>query len=586
MKSLDSMMASGGETRSIYGLFSQLPFPENKIKTWRPSRMVAALVLAGFSCLSAVTPILAAERLTVRLGPVERSASVSDLERFVKTGRLSGELEVFKPFLTEGVRQALDSRLELDSKIAEGIVEDLLSSPQGRRLLAALLLVFPEQTAEEIKMALQLAFAKANGLSLLGILKAFPGENVTVDLTATLAVASRINTSYWETQIARSIIKRELTVDGAAFKPTNLDPTASGPLSVQEETLTFSDQQRQRSIAADIYWGQNPRSRSDRVTQDNPLVVMSHGFGSDRTSLSYLARHLASHGITVVALEHPGSNKQWLDNLPFTINPSELLPPEEFAHRPQDVSFVLDELAKLNRQGDNPSLPQFNTEKVVAIGHSFGGYTVLALAGARPNLEELKQFCQQRLPVGRAPADWLQCAAVGDNTRRLPEMRDRRIVGVVAIAPTAGKIFGDKGLESTAVPTLFFSTTEDAWAPAVSHQLQPFLGLREPKYLVTAFSGSHFSFTEPDSPNPFQNKSTEELEPPATQTEPIRQLVGGMTIAFIKQQTPEAKTYAPFLTPAYAEYRSTAETPFRLNTEIPSRLARWLEAREETIGQR
>ncbi len=584
MKSIDSIKAYGGETRSSYGLFFKRPFRENKVKTQRPSRMVAALVLAGFSCLSAVTPILAAERLTVRLGPVERSASVSDLEQFVKTGKLSRELEVFGPFLTEGVRQALDSRLELDSKIAEGIVEDLLSSPQGQRLLAALLLVFPQQTAEEIKMALQLAFAKANGLSLLGILKAFPGENVTVDLTATLAVASRINTSYWETQIARSIIKRELTVDGAAFKPTNLEPTASGLFSVQEETLTFADKQRQRSIAADIYWGENQRSRGDRPTQDNPLVVMSHGFGSDRTSLSYLARHLASHGITVVALEHPGSNKQWLDNLPFTINPNELLPPEEFAHRPQDVSFVLDELAKLNRQGNNPR-PQFNTEKVVAIGHSFGGYTALALAGARPNLEELKQFCQRSLPVGRAPADWLQCAAVGDNTRRLPEMRDRRIVGVVAITPTAGKIFGDKGLSSTAVPTLFFSTTEDAWAPAVSHQLQPFLGLREPKYLVTAFSGSHFSFTEPNSPNPFQSKSTEELEPPAAQTEPIRQLVAGMTIAFIKQQTPEAKTYAPFLTPAYAEYRSTAETPFRLNTEIPSRLARWLEAREETIGQ-
>ncbi|HIK13447.1 MAG TPA: alpha/beta hydrolase [Oscillatoriaceae cyanobacterium M33_DOE_052] len=579
-------MAYGGETRSSYGLFSKRPCRENKVKTQRPSRMVAALVLAGFSCLT-VTPILAAERLTVRLGPVERSASVSDLEQFVKTGKLSRELEVFGPFLTQGVRQALDSRLELDSKIAEGIVEDLLSSPQGQRLLAALLLVFPEQTAEEIKMALQLAFAKANGLSLLGILKAFPGENVTVDLTATLAVASRINTSYWETQIARSIIKRELTVDGAAFKPTNLDPTALGPFSVQEETLNFSDQQRQRSLAADIYWGNNSGSRSDReAVRDNPLVVMSHGFGSDRTSLSYLARHLASHGITVVALEHPGSNKQWLDNLPFTINPSELLPPGEFADRPQDVSFVLDELAKLNRQGDNPSLPSFNTEKVVAIGHSFGGYTALALAGARPNLEELKQFCQRSLPVGRAPADWLQCAAVGDNTSRLPEMRDRRIIGIVALNPTAGKIFGNKGLQSTAVPTLFFSTTEDAWAPAVSHQLQPFLGIPEPKYLVTAFSGSHFSFTAPDSPNPFQNKSTEELEPPAAQTEPLRQLVGGIAIAFIKQQTPQAKTYAPFLTPAYAEYRSTAEIPLRLNTEIPSRLARWLEAREETIGQR
>ena len=41
--------------------------------------------------------------------------------------------------------------------------------------------------------------------------------------------------------------------------------------------------------------------------------------------------------------------------------------------------------------------------------------------------------------------------------------------------------------------------------------------------------------------------------------QPLRRLLQGVSLAFIKQASPEAKTYAPFLTSAYAQSLSTPE---------------------------
>lgn len=624
-------------------------FAPTRIYIYR-SVLLAGVTIATHLIMSP-PPVSAAERLTVRIGPIEQSIEVSDLERYVETGKLSDELEPFEPLLGDTLREALASKLDIDPNIADGIIDDLLKTPAGDRLLKALLLALPENTIEEIKAALQLAIESANGLSLIGIFKAFPAENITVDLTGAIAVASRLNTPYWETQILSSILKRELTVETADTLP-NFDPAAVGTFTPQEETLTFIDRERQRRIEVDIYWGtqtllleRNRRSDQD-IDQDTdqPLVIMSHGFGSDRTFLNYLARHLASHGITVVSLEHPGSNREWLEELPATINPSQLLPPEELIDRPLDISFVLDELEKLNQRSawglnlranspsrlkptetptdialkvtqlqsdssdfsyeaevlnvggrtfsqsqltENVSLPIFNTNKVVAIGHSLGGYTVLALAGGELNFEHLQKYCQRRQAVGRAPADWLQCAAVSEelpNGKKKMKLRDDRIVGAIGFNPVIGQIFGEKGLKEVKTPTLLLAATNDPWTPAVTHQLRPFLDLPKPKYLVTAIDGTHYSATDPDSPNPMKTDSPFENEVSETESEAQRQLIRGVTLAFIRQETSQAKTYEPFLTATYAQSLSDDDLPLRLNTEFSSRLTAWLKNREDIIG--
>ena len=95
-----------------------------------------------------MAPVWAAERLTVRIGPIERSIQVSHLEKFVETGKLSDDLELFEPLLGETLREALGSRLDIDPNIADTIFDDLLATPAGDRLLKALMLALPENTVE------------------------------------------------------------------------------------------------------------------------------------------------------------------------------------------------------------------------------------------------------------------------------------------------------------------------------------------------------------------------------------------------------------------------------------------------------
>lgn len=136
-------------------------------------------------------------------------------------------------------------------------------------------------------------------------------------------------------------------------------------------------------------------------------MVLSHGFAANRHFLDYLAVHLASHGYTVVTLDHPGSNIQSLFNP--GLNLDTLLPATEFVDRPKDIQFVLDQLERLNQ--DQTLTTRFATDNVTVIGHSFGGYTALAIAGGIVDPIAIRAHCQRATPLTRAPGDWLQCAA-------------------------------------------------------------------------------------------------------------------------------------------------------------------------------
>jgi predicted dienelactone hydrolase len=152
----------------------------------------------------------------------------------------------------------------------------------------------------------------------------------------------------------------------------SLDPTQAGSAQVQTLKLNFNDQKRQRQIPLDVYF-------STAATANKPVIVFSHGFGSVRTDLRYLAEHLASRGYVVAALEHPGSNET--ASKAVKQNKNQLVAPQEFLDRPRDISFILDELEKLNQTANNPLQGKLATNNVMVVGYSFGGGTALALAG-------------------------------------------------------------------------------------------------------------------------------------------------------------------------------------------------------------
>ncbi|HEY9845645.1 MAG TPA: hypothetical protein V6D03_05550, partial [Candidatus Caenarcaniphilales bacterium] len=168
-------------------------------------------------------------------------------------------------------------------------------------------------------------------------------------------------------------------------------------------------------------------------------------------------------------------------------------------------------------------------------------------------------------------ADWLQCGATALPGRQL-NLRDKRVAQVIAINPLVGKLFGE-GLAQVATPTLIVSGTDDAITPALDNQLRPFSQLPNPKYLLTAIGATHLSISDTAGSNSGSTLVKERLGP---EVAPLRQLLQGVSLAFIQQLTPQAKRYQPFLTPAYAQSLSTPSLALRLNSALPERVARLL----------
>ena len=104
-----------------------------------------------------------------------------------------------------------------------------------------------------------------------------------------------------------------------------------------------------------------------------------------------------------------------------------------------------------------------------AIGHSAGGYTVLALAGGKPVLSQLRKHCEAEaaqdpvlcdlshaLGSGTAPAN---AAAEGQEE---PVQADPRIRAVMALAPM-GAAFSASSLASIAVPVAIYAGEKDTF---------------------------------------------------------------------------------------------------------------------------
>jgi len=526
----------------------------------------ALLLMSGLT-----EPAAAAKELSIKLGPVQSSVKLSDLQHYAKTGDVQGSLRGYRLLLSPALQSTLQSSIPLDPQAGHRLVKDLLSSSAGDRLLTALERVIPNGDRQMLQEALTRAATHANGLSLLGFLQEFPAPEVVLDLTAVASLTSQMNLAYWQSQALTSILERELTVPETAPFQAKLDPTRPGIHLVRQQSLIFRDYERARTIPVDLYWSYRPRG---------PLIVISHGFGADRRFLGYLARHLASYGFAVAALEHPGSNVAWLTEITQGRTRGrqgiDLLPSHEFIDRPHDISFLLSELDRLNRHSTLLK-GRLDTQQVVVIGHSLGGYTALALAGARLDLPNLREFCNSPDRVTLSIADWLQCTAA-DLPDELPDLRDRRVARVMLLNPVIGRLFDEESLAKVRIPTLIVSGTSDAVMPAVSQQLLPFTQLpNDSKLLLTVIGGGHLSVGDPENLNQALAHSLFMREQGDRETEALRELLKGISLSFVKQLTPDAQHYQPFLSAEYVQSFSTSTLQLRLNAQLSDKLSNWLQ---------
>ncbi|MBD2519393.1 alpha/beta hydrolase [Nostoc sp. FACHB-973] len=530
--------------------------------------------VGGFLCAIALTQFgtntcaKAAETVVVRFGLFTESISLADLQKAAKTGEFPGSLQPYTKRLSQEQRQfflgALNMNLPLNVVTVNGLVNTQIGTSILNDLATALA---RKDTAgvQALRAGLILGSTAPQGLSILSFIAAYPSKRLEIDVPQAFKVAGSLNTAFWRTQQFMLAIAPQLDLltpqPGTPQIAFPSDPSQPGTAQVEILKLDLNDQKHNRKIPVDVYW-------SVAATSDKPVIVFSHGFGSVRTDLRYLAEHLASHGYVVAALEHPGSNATNVDSALQGKN--RVVKPEEFLRRPQDISFVLDELEKLNQTANNPLAGKLATTKAMVVGYSFGGGTALAIAGGELQLERLKQRCKKNLAI-LSLGEAMQCIA-----QELPEnsyqLQDTRIKGAIALNPTTSLMFGETGLSKVKVPTLILAGSADKTTPALTEQVVGFDKIPSPKWLVGVVGGTHLSVKDPSTTMDQIGKPNTPIsggEVVGEQAADVRKLVKALALSFAAQLTPEAKNYAVFLTSDYANFTSTPAFPFRLITQIP-----------------
>jgi predicted dienelactone hydrolase len=169
------------------------------------------------------------------------------------------------------------------------------------------------------------------------------------------------------------------------------------------------------------------------------LIMLSHGTGGTELGHATLAQALARRGYLVAALRHPGDN--WQDRSLLTKTAQRF-----FDERPRQISHVIDALLRdptwqhrIARDAQGP--------RIGALGHSAGGYSVLALAGGQPDLALMAAHCDAQAAsdpifcsMGRATGDGSDRPSAtvtqdASSTDKSATLTDQRVRAVVAMAP-------------------------------------------------------------------------------------------------------------------------------------------------------
>ncbi len=176
-----------------------------------------------------------------------------------------------------------------------------------------------------------------------------------------------------------------------------------------------------------------------------PVVVISHGAGGNWDTHYAQANFLASQGFVVLSLEHVGSNTDRMKstlrvfkNLKDMIHDS-----NEVLGRPKDVHFAIDQAERWNRS-EKRLLGRMDLSRIGVMGHSFGAFTTMVIAGMRPALD----WIEPRVDSGKGLG---------------PDLSDQRVKCGVALSPQApgDPFFLPESYKTLRVPLLGISGTED-----------------------------------------------------------------------------------------------------------------------------
>ena len=518
------------------------------------------LGLGVLSTFLTATPGLGAERISFYYPPFgEFSLSVNSLETFAKEGKIDQDFSFYASRATPEQLAQLRDLLQQRFNITPTLVSQVTYSPIGEQLvqqLGKLLLTESRKNGfYAIRASLILSAAdQQEGLTVVNLLRKFPSDTIRVNFTEGLRIVDDLSQLIKKKDEVFASLQKEAIAQAATSKidfSQKTDLRSPGKFTWQKKSLELNDIRRSRRLPVDIYLpSAGSKNTSELLSPPFPLIVISHGLASDRSTFVYLAEHLASYGFAVAVLEHPGSNaerfQQYFAGLAG--------PPDaaEFINRPLDIKYLLNELQRLDKS--DPTLQgKLNFQQIGAIGQSFGGYTVLTLAGANINFNQLRQDCNPDNSSFNLSL-FLQCQA-NDLPPKNYELKDDRIKAIIAINPIDSSVLGQGEISQIKIPVMLVAGSQDVFAPPVFEQIRPFTWLSDSnKYLALIENATHFSaIAEPTSGN-------DVLPVPPALLGPDRAAVysylNALSVAFLEIHLLNRPEYRSYLQPSYATFIS------------------------------
>jgi predicted dienelactone hydrolase len=247
-----------------------------------------------------------------------------------------------------------------------------------------------------------------------------------------------------------------------------------------------------------------------------PVILFSHGYGGSARMMGWFATVLAQQGYVVIAVDHPGNNST--DKM--TVAGSAM-----FWDRPGDLQAALDTVA-----ADREIGAHMDIRRLGVAGFATGGYTALAAAGARVDLQRFQASCiahpddglckpQPEFPVTQEQAQ--AALAAPDLAAEAAHAGDdhsiRGVRAVFAMAPALVQAFDPASLAGITVPVAIVVGEGDPVAPP--HFNGGAAARAIPRAQLKGLPGvGHYDFLADCSQAGYQTLSVCQIEVPQAQT--------------------------------------------------------------------
>ena len=216
------------------------------------------------------------------------------------------------------------------------------------------------------------------------------------------------------------------------------------------------------------------------------MLLNTHGNGGVRYQSLSVAEFFASHGWLVAAPDH-------VDNTAFDMVEDW---PRIATRRPLDIADTFDWLVAESGDAGSRLAGCIDPSAGYAVmGHSFGGFTTFAVAGASLDMEVIDADCASSTdpdPGCDEIAEWLD-ENPGD---RLLDQSDPRAWAAVPWAPAWHEAFGGS-IADVDLPTLVIGADRDSltsWEDAVEPAYRELTVT--PRHLAGLLDAGHYSFTD------------------------------------------------------------------------------------------